>query len=393
MKANLAGAAALIVAAVCSPDAIAQKVEELGDSTGVRYADPNETVDGPKSIGDPNGESPVPYFRDLKPWDVNYAPPRTADGKPDLQGVWSTASLTTLTRGENGGGGPRAPIETLVIPPEKIAELMALEGYVQYAESSQKRTDPTSGAFTDKNPDAGYNYFWIDPGSEYGRVNGEWRSSWIVSPANGRIPYTPAALASMGGRMKAARDIDNTGPEIRTLGDRCLISFANQGGPPITNTMYNNNVQIVQTEDHVVLQIEMNHDARIVRLQNAEKQAKRLPGNIEQWFGDSIGWWDGDTLVVETRNLNPHQARGRIPLSKEGKVIERFRRVSDLEIDYTYEVVDPVNYTETWKGQMPLRKSAAPVYEYACHEGNYALPGILIGMREGLETALEAEGE
>ena len=107
---------------------------------------------------------------------------------------------------------------------------------------------------------------------------------------------------------------------------------------------------------------------------------KRLPDMIEQWFGDSIGWWEGDTLVVETRNPHRLQARGRVPLSKEGKIIERFKRVSDLEIDYTYEVIDPISYTQTWTGQMPLRFSNEQVYEYACHEGNYALPGILVGM-------------
>jgi hypothetical protein len=280
-----------------------------------------------------------------------------------------------------------------VIPPEKVNQLLDNAQYTQAARDSQKRTDPNSGKFTDRNPDAGYNAFWIDPGSEYGRVNGEWRSSWITSPANGQIPYNRAGNAAAGSRMTNARSVNNTGPEIRTLGDRCLVSFANQGGPPLTNAMYNNNIRIVQTPDHVMLEIEMNHDARIVRIQKPGETEKRLPDNIEQWFGDSIGWWEGDTLVVETRNTHPLQARGRVPLSKQGKVVERFRRVSDVEIDYTYEVIDPVSYTQTWTGQMPLRKSKEQVYEYACHEGNYALPGILIGMNEGRDTALEADGE
>ena len=155
----------------------------------------------------------------------------------------------------------------------------------------------------------------------------------------------------------------------------------------------NNNIRIVQTPDHVMLEIEMNHDARIVRIQKPGETEKRLPDVIEQWFGDSIGWWEGDTLVVETRNTHPLQARGRVPLSKQGKVVERFKRVSDVEIDYTYEVIDPVSYTQTWTGQMPLRKSKEHVYEYACHEGNYALPGILVGMNEGRDTALAADGE
>ncbi len=333
----------------------------------------------------------VPAFKDLKPWDPNYKAPRTAFGQPDLQGVWSTASLTTLTRNaQNGTAGMG-----LVIPAEKIDEITFNSYYNVRLRNDNQRTPETATAGDGKGGGdvKGYNNFWIDPGSEYAKVNGEYRSSWIVEPANGQIPFNRAGNAAAGSRMSAARSSSNTGPEIRTLGDRCLVSFANQGGPPITNAMYNNHVQIVQTPTHVMLQIEMNHDARIVRLKQPGDEVKALPDNIEPWFGDSIGWWEGDTLVVETRNLHPLQARGRIPLSKEGKVIERFRRVSDLEIDYQYEVIDPVSYTQTWKGQMPMRWSNEPIYEYACHEGNYALPGILIGMAQGIDTALDADGE
>ena len=365
--------------------------QRLGGSSGVGYADPSETIEGPKTIVGTRGyESPMPFFRDLKPWDPEYRPPRTPDGKPDLQGVWSTASLTSLTRGGGRGG---ANVDTLVIPAEKINELLDNADYARIARDSQKRTDPNAGVFQDRNADAGYNAFWIDPGSEYAKVNGEYRSSWITSPANGQIPYNRAGNTAAGSRMASARSVDNTGPEIRTLGDRCLVSFANQGGPPLTNAMYNNHVEIVQTPDHVVLNIEMNHDARIVRIRKPGETEQRLPEPIQQWFGDSIGWWEGDTLVVETRNLHPLQARGRIPLSRDGRVVERFRRVSDVEIDYTYEVIDPVSYTQTWTGQMPLRRSNEKVYEYACHEGNYALAGILRGMVEGRDTAIEADGE
>ncbi len=389
-KLNLATSVAAIgMALLVVQPASAQRI---GANSGVAHAEDSKApVEGPKTIaGTKSYESPIPFFKDLKPWDPNYKAPRTAWGQADLGGVWSTASLTSLTRGGGRGG---ANVDTLVIPNEKVNELLDKAQYTQAARDSQKRTDPNSGIFTDRNPDAGYNAFWIDPGSEYGRVNGEWRSSWITSPANGQIPYNRAGNTAAGSRMTSARTVDNTGPEVRTLGDRCLVSFANQGGPPLTNAMYNNNVRIVQTPDHILLEIEMNHDARIIRIQKPGETEARLPQSIEQWFGDSIGWWEGDTLVVETRNPHPLQARGRVPLSKEGKILERFRRVSDVEIDYTYEVIDPISYTQTWTGQMPLRFSKEQVYEYACHEGNYALPGILAGMNVGRDTALEAEGE
>jgi len=333
----------------------------------------------------------LPAFKDLKPWDPSYKAPRTAFGQPDLQGVWSTASLTTLTRNaQNGTAGM-----DLVIPQAKIDQLTFNSYYNVRLRNDNERTPETASAGDGKGGGdvKGYNNFWIDPGSEYARVNGEYRSSWITSPANGQIPFNRAGTSAAGSRMASAQASSNTGPEIRTLGDRCLVSFANQGGPPITNAMYNNHVQIVQTPDHVMLQIEMNHDARVVRLKKPGEDVKQLPGNIEPWFGDSIGWWEGDTLVVETRNLHRLQARGRIPLSKEGKVVERFRRVSDVEIDYQFEVIDPVSYTQTWKGQMPMRLTSETIYEYACHEGNYALPGILVGMAQGIDTALSADGE
>ena len=387
----LAASIATIAAALMAMQpAYAQR---QGAKSGVGFADESDApVTGPTTIaGDKAYVSAVPYFRDLGPWDPAYKAPRTSDGKADLQGVWSTASLTTLTRatGRNANIG----IDTLVIPNDKIADATNRAGYTASFRDSQRRTDPDAGVFTDRDADAGYNAFWIDPGSEFAKVNGEWRSSWITSPSNGQIPYNRSGNAAAGSRMASANSINNTGPEIRTLGDRCLVSFANQGGPPLTNAMYNNHIRIVQTPDHILLEIEMNHDARIVRIKKPGEEEKPLPDNIEQWFGDSIGWWDGDTLVVETRNPHELQARGRIPLSKQGKVIERFRRVSDVEIDYTFEVIDPVSYTQTWTGQMPMRRSSEQIYEYACHEGNHALPGILAGMNRGLDTALDAEGE
>jgi hypothetical protein len=377
-----ASIAALAVAVTALP----AEAQRIGANSGVKFADESAgPVEGPKTIaGSRNFESPIPFFKDLKPWDPNYKPPRTSGGKPDLQGVWSTASLTTLTRAS--GRNAQTGVTTLVIPQEKIDEVTGKAGYTASFRDSQRRTDPNSGVFTDRQPDAGYNAFWIDPGSEFAKVNGEWRSSWITSPANGQVPLNRAGNASAGSRMSNARSVNNTGPEIRTLGDRCLVSFANQGGPPLTNAMYNNNVRIVQTPDHVMLEIEMNHDARIVRIQKPGETEKRLPDNIEQWFGDSIGWWEGDTLIVETKHFTPSD-NGRIApgitflVSPAATVTERIARVAEDELSYVFTVEDPANYTQPWTGEANLMRKDENLLEYACHEANYSLRFILQGGR------------
>lgn len=361
-----------------------------GEKTGVGFADASEKVEGPKTIaGSKSYVSPVPFFKDLKPWDPAYKPPRTPDGKPDLQGVWSTASLTTMVRGGNGDKVGDA----LVIPPERIAELTRNAAYTKAADASQKRTDPKAGVFTDKNAEAGYNAFWIDPGSEYAKVNTEWRSSWITSPANGAPPFSKEGLALRSQRMANVKTVNNTGPEIRPLGERCFISFGSQGGPPLNNAMYNNNLQIVQTPNAVLIDVEMNHDARIINVADASGVTSR-PDALKAWFGDSIGHWEGDTLVVVTRNFSPsHQRLAAFPVSDKGQVTEWFSRVSDDVIDYKFEIKDPVYYTQTWTGQIPLRRSREHLFEYACHEGNYAMPGILRADAAGHDTAIQSEGE
>ena len=341
-------------------------------------------------------KSPLPFFKDLTKWDPNYKPPRTPDGKPDLQGTWSSASLTTMSRGGRNGG---AGVSTLVIPQEKIDELTYNSYYNTRLRNDNAKTAETATAGDGKGGGdvKGYNNFWIDPGSEYAKVNGEYRSSWIVDPPSGAVPRAArnaATAGGAGGRSALAARSSNTGPEVRSLGDRCLISFGSQAGPPLTNAMYNNQIQIVQTPDHVMLDVEMNHDARIIRLQKQGETEARLPLPVKRWFGDSIGWWEGDTLVVETRNVHPIQERaGAVPISEKGKVTERFTRVSDKEIFYQFTVEDPTYYSQAWKGEMPLRLSAEKVFEYACHEGNYALPGMLRGQAMDRDTAINAEGE
>jgi hypothetical protein len=335
--------------------------------------------------------SPLTFFKDLKPWDPNYKPPRTPDGKPDMQGVWSSASLTSMTRTDRGA---KLGIDTLVIPPEKVAELTANASYSKSAADSQTRTDPNAGVFTDGQVDKGYNAFWIDPGSEYAKVNAEYRSSWITSPANGQVPFTPEGRNLRGNRMAQVKKIPNTGPEIRPVGERCLASFGSQAGPPLNNAMYNNNYQIVQTPDHLMIDVEMNHDARIIGIDRSADPKSPRPDVVKQWFGDSVAHWEGDTLVVVTRNLNPTQLKvGAFPVSDKGQVTERFTRVSDEVLDYQFMVEDPIYYTQAWTGQIPLRKSKERLYEYACHEGNYALPGILRADSKGKDTAIGSESE
>ncbi len=388
MKAFALAASTALCFAVLAAPADAQRI---GGNSGVPFADPTEKVDGPKTIaGSRSYDSPLPYFHDLAPWKPDYRAPRTPDGHPDLQGVWSTASLTTMTRSSDKSLG----LTELVISPEKIGELTANAHYTKNWINSQKRTDPNAGVFTDKDVAAGYNTFWSDPGSEWAKVNTEWRSSWITSPANGQAPFNEAGRSLRGARMKAVRTINNTGPEIRTVGDRCLASFGSHAGPPLNNALYNNNYQIVQTADSVAIVVEMNHDVRIVRVQDKEEDAAFRPEALQPWFGDSVGHWENEVLVVETKNFNPTQIQsGAFPVSPRGRVTERFRRVSDDVIQYTFEVEDPTYYSQIWTGEIPLRRSREQLFEYACHEGNYALPGILRGDALGADTAIAAEGE
>lgn len=309
--------------------------------------------------------------------DSEYTPPRLPDGTPDFQGVWTNASLTRMTRPNE--------FKDLVIPAAQIEEITYNSFYNRRLREDNKPTDPDAGAPTDGDTQKGYNNFWIDPGDSYAKINGEYRSSWIVDPADGQIPY------SREGRMVRARAFRQGGAEegsggpagmyddieMRPLGERCLISFGSSAGPPINNVMYNNHYEFVQTPGYVMINVEMNHDVRIIRL-----DAEHYPEHIKRWFGSSVGHWDGDTLVVETRNVHPLQeTRGAFPLSPKGKVIERFTRMSEDEMLYEFTVDDPVYYTKTWRGEMLFTKDDEEIYEYACHEGNYALPGILGGAR------------
>ncbi len=309
---------------------------------------------------------------------AEYEPPRMPDGTPDFQGVWSNASLTRMTRGEE--------FKDLVIPNSEIEDATYNSYYNRRAREDIKPTDPDEGAPTDKNTQKGYNNFWIDPGSSYGKVKGEYRSSWIVEPENGQVPYSAEGRKK---RMQAFRPAgvgQFDGPEVRSLGDRCLISFGSSAGPPMNNVMYNNHYQFVQTPEHMMIMVEMNHDARIIDI-----NGQHNPNPVKEWFGSSVGKWEGDTFVVETVNVHPTQERGgAYPLSENGKVIERFTRVSDDELLYEFTVTDPSYYSQPWRGEMVFTRDDESIFEYACHEGNYAMPGILRGERMKEKKAAEA---
>ena len=305
-----------------------------------------------------------------------YKAPRTSWGAPDLQGTWTNASLTSLEREEMFKGKP-----TMTQAEADVFE--KTNAFAQLSAEDAKPTDPSVKAQATNDP-GGYNAFWLDPGTKLAVVKGEHRTSFIVDPANGKIPYTPAGLKA----FQAARaSMTFDGPEVRALGERCLVGFGSTSGPPMLPDVYNNNYQIVQSPNAVLILVEMVHDARIVRL-----GGKHIPTSMTPWMGDAVGRWEGDTLVVETTNLNPGQKahygiKQRFYLPPTGKVTERFTRVGADEILYQFTVEDATAYTQPWKGEVPLRATRDQIYEYACHEGNYALPGILAGAREQEKAA------
>ena len=305
-----------------------------------------------------------------------YTAPRTSLGQPSLEGVWTNASLTRLERDPKFGKG-------LVMSP---AQATALEGETNdYVVANAKPTDPKVGVeFLDtacragqKGPACGYNAGWIDPGTTVMRVNGERRSSFITSEPDGRVPpLTPQGRANIAKLMASFRGAAAyDGPETRPMGERCIVSFGNSAGPVMLPLLYNNNYQIVQTRDEVTILVEMVHDVRHVRM-----NSKHVPPHVRPWLGDSIGWWDGPSLVIETTNYHPQQSfRGS---DENLKVTERLTRVGADRLHYAFRVEDPTVFSRPWGGEYEFSAGKGPIYEYACHEGNYALHGILAGARE-----------
>ena len=290
--------------------------------------------------------------------------PRTLDGKPDLQGVWDFRTITPLERPDDLAGRE-------FLTEEESAELE------QQAVDRNDRLDLPSEVRTEPLPAGGnvgaYNNFWMDRGT---RVVGNRRTSLVVDPADGKIPPLTPDGQDRKDATAAVRQRSAHGPEDRSMGERCLLGF--NAGPPMEPRGYNNNMQLFQTSDYVVILTEMVNDARVIPLDGRD----HLPGDIRLWRGDSRGRWEGDTLVVETQNFNRHTAfserQGSTP---DLRLVERFTRVDADTLLYEFTVEDPKTWTRPWTAEVSMMRSEALVFEYACHEGNYGMVGILAGAR------------
>ena len=315
--------------------------------------------------------------------------PRTPDGHVDLQGTYDVATLTPIER-PRGANGKLSLTDREAAAIENTERRRVVDGALP---SPVDRGAPLVGA-----PVGGYNNFWIDRGSTVIRVDNTPRSSLIIDPPDGRIPaLTADAQARMrqtsrnGPNADANEENQRTfridpdaynDPEQRPLGERCLLGFGSTSGPPtLPNYFYNNLKQIVQTPTHILILVEMVHDARIIRMNQPH-----LPSNIRRWMGDSVGHWEGDTLVVDTTNFtNKTRFRGS---TDQLHVVERFWRPDSKTLMYRFTVEDPQTWTKPWTGEYPWPVTDQPIYEYACHEANHALEDILRGAR-----AAEARGE
>lgn len=318
-----------------------------------------------------------------------------SSARPDLSGIWTNASLTNLTRPTG--------VDKLVVTPaeaEMIAAGTPIAGIAPGDFDANIPVDEETGAPPEGSFDfglRGYNSFWVDPGSNLALVKGEFRTSYIIDPPSGRVPRLETPKVTFEDRGFGRRYLtgigDNSGPEALPLAERCLLGFGNTAGPGMMGTLYNSTYQFVQTDDYVVILAEMVHDARIVPTfaTAAEARANRRPGELQPWFGDSVGWYEDDTLVVETININPQQMeQSSVPITADGKITERFSRYSDTEVVYQFIVDDDNLYSQPWTAELSFHATDGQMYEYACHEGNYAMPGILAGAR--LQEAEAAAG-
>ena len=294
----------------------------------------------------------------------NYKAPRTEWGLPDLQGVWNFSSDTPMQRPSQYG----------------TRQFLTDEELLQFQSRTAAGNEASDAAIPGMGVDESYNDFWIESaGLGRGRL-----TSHIIYPENGRLPAIQenayriefGKIPERPVRSALGINYGTDGPEDRPLSDRCLVGF--NAGPPVNPSFYNNNLQIIQNKDHVVIITEMVHDARIVPMDNRP----HAPEEIGLWSGDSRGYWDGDSLVVETRNFNGlTNSFSAIGSSENKHLTEKFTRVSEDRVDYEFTVDDPSTFTDKIVGLIPIYKVAGQVYEYACHEGNYGMVNILRGAR------------
>ena len=292
---------------------------------------------------------------------VSLAPaPAAGQGRrPDLNGVWDYRTITPLERSDSHAGKQ-------VLSEEEAAEFEE--------QTAKRRVDrpPPKGSV------GGYNQFWFEWGK---KVIEDRRASLIADPPDGGIPPLTPEAQKRADALKAARARRPQGPEDLNIPSRCILGF--NAGPPMNPSAYNNNFQLFQTPEHVVILNEMVHDARIVPLDGRP----HLPQHIRQWRGDSRGHWEGDTLVVETTNFTDKTTfKGS---GKNFHLVERFTRVDAGTLLYEYTIDDPESFTKPWSAAIPMTKTEVPMFEYACHEGNYAMTNILAGARAE-ENAAEA---
>ena len=303
----------------------------------------------------------LPAAAQTKTWNA----PKTPDGQPDLQGTWTNATITPLERPDDLAGKE-------FLTSQEAAEY---EKRIAQANNADRRDLPPEN-------DVGlaYNDFWYNRGT---KIVGTRRTSLIVDPPDGKVPpLTPQAQKKQDDLRAAARGHASDGPESRALTERCLLWPT--AGPPMLPSFYNNNYQIVQGPGYVAILVEMIHDVRVIPLDGRP----HVSGNVRQWMGDSRGHWEGNTLVVDTTNFTDKtRFRGA---DEKMHLVERFTRVDANTIMYEFTVDDPTAFTRSWRAQVPMRRTESPVYEYACHEGNYAMAGMLAGARADEKAAANA---
>ncbi len=304
------------------------------------------------------------------PASTDYQTPMNAYGQPDLEGTWTNATLTALERPKEYGNRE-------VMSPAEVAKVEGSSAKLFAADNAPrdpkvKTTDlPHECGLGFSGAGCGYNAAWIDPGTTVMRVNGKPRSSFITDPADGRLPPYKSGVKAPGMEQYAHR---GENPENMAVSERCLSSFGYSAGPVMLPLLYNNNYEIAQSKDTVAIDVEMVHDVRIIRI-----GGKHRTDGLRPWMGDSIGWYEGPSLVVETTNFP--QATALHGAWKELKVTERFTRVAPRRILYQFKVQDPSVWDSPWSGEYEFSPSKGRIFEYACHEGNYALADMLAGAR------------